>query len=43
MKKLLLVLLAFLAIFTLIRAFDNVQAEEIDAIAPVEARVDISG
>jgi len=43
MKKLLLVLLAFLAVFTFIRAFDNVQAEETDTITPIEARVDFSG
>jgi len=43
MKKLLFVLLAFFAVFTLIRAFETVQAEEIDTKAPIEARVDISG
>jgi hypothetical protein len=36
MKKLLLVLLAFLAIFTYIRAIDSVEAKEILAVTPTE-------
>jgi hypothetical protein len=36
MRKLLFVLLAFLAVFTFIRAFDSVEAEEIPQEKPVE-------
>jgi hypothetical protein len=36
MQKLILILLAFLAIFTLIRAFDTVQAGEIPPEETVE-------
>ena len=36
MKKLLLVLLAFLAIFTYIRAFDIAEADETPTAKPVE-------
>jgi len=40
MKKLLFVLLAFFAIFTLIRSIENAQAEESESV-PIEARIDI--
>jgi hypothetical protein len=36
MKKLILVLLAFLAVFTLIRAFETAQADEIPSKEGVE-------
>jgi len=42
MQKLVFVLLAFLAVFTLIRTIENVQAEENDTTTQIEARIDVS-